>query len=244
MIDLKLAICISGAGTTMEQIYLACRSGRIRGVVPRIIICSDPSASGLTRAFKMGVPHSDIHICNPKDYDSREQFGLALLSILGLYKIDLIGQYGWRCLTPANVIRAYPNRIINQHPGSLDTGRADFGGDGMYGLRVIAAALYFFQMTGINPFTEATAHFITEDEQYDKGLVIKSSRIPILADDTPESLQTRVLLVEWETQIAALMDFAAGTVIPIRREIPLIPSDLIPLLNEAKRRAIADYPKG
>lgn len=235
---------ISGSGTTMEQIVLAVRSGALKGVVPSLVISSRAEAGGIQRAKQAGIPEEDILVIRPKDYATREAFGEALITACQARQIDVIGQYGWVPLTPANFITAYRGKIINQHPGPLDPGHPgyDFGGQGMYGMRVHCARLYFVRAVQRDFWTEATAHLVTEN--YDEGELLGVKRVEILSDDTPVTLKQRTLPVEWELQIDVLRQLAEGTLKPFRREERLVLPGEEGILATAKEVAGKLFPKG
>ena len=171
----------------------------------------------------------------------RETFGEEIIKECKKREVNLIGQYGWMVKTPDNVINAFPNMIINQHPGPLDpNGNGDFGGAGMFGMRVHQARLCFVRKVNDNFWTEATTHRVTSE--FDKGAVLKRKQVPILPDDTAETLQARVLPVEHEVQIETLQDFANGTVSEFKRENPLILKDEKKILEECKKLAKKMYP--
>ena len=94
----------------------------------------------------------------------------------------------------------------------------------------------------IKVWTEATAHRVTVN--FDEGKVVKRKQVPIFQNDTAETLQARVLPVEYEVQIETLRDFANGTVSEFNRETPLVLSDEESILEECKQLAIKIYPKG
>ena len=112
---------------------------------------------------------------------------------------DLICLAGYMRLLPAQVVQAYPMRILNIHPALLPL----FGGKGMYGLKVHQAAID----SGMK-ITGCTVHFV--DEGYDTGPIILQRCVPILDDDTPETLAARVLPLEHETYIEAIRLFVQG----------------------------------
>lgn len=241
MSKLKLALFISGGGTTASAIIKACFSDLLI-IDPVLIIANKKDIFGIDRLKQLGFRKIDIVVVNPKTYKYPNNFADNLLDECTKRKVDLIGQYGWLPLTPKKLIKYYKNRIINQHPGPLDTGRADFGGKGMYGRRVHAAVLYFRRMTKHDFWTEATTHFVTEE--FDKGYVIKRQQIKINSDDTIESLQEKVLPIEHKVQIEALKDFADGKVKGFKRNTPLIKKTELKILKEAKRIAEIYYPNG
>ncbi|MFA6324734.1 MAG: formyltransferase family protein [Candidatus Paceibacterota bacterium] len=252
---MNIALLISGGGTTMEAIIKATQNGTLKNVFPVLIIASNKNALGIEKAKKLGIKDGDILIINPKDFSDREEFGKKIIEESKKRNVDFIGQYGWMVMTPENVINTYKNMIVNQHPGPLDTGRSDFGGVGMYGMRVHQTRLCFVNKTGRparnafsiadgggNFWTEATAHRVTT--KFDEGVVLKRKQVPILEGDTAESLQQRVLPIEHEVQIELLKDFSEGKVAEFHREIPLVLEDEEDILKECKANAIKMYPKG
>ena len=247
---IKLALLISGGGTTMEAIIKACKNGKLTNIEPVLVIASKPDAGGIEKARALGISDKDILVINPKDFSAqggpasgwdRETFGEEIIKECKKREVNLIGQYGWMVKTPDNVINAFPNMIINQHPGPLDpNGNGDFGGAGMFGMRVHQARLCFVRKVNDNFWTEATTHRVTSE--FDKGAVLKRKQVPILPDDTAETLQARVLPVEHEVQIETLQDFANGTVSEFKRENPLILKDEKKILEECKKLAKKMYP--
>ncbi|HAQ02424.1 hypothetical protein A2467_02830 [Candidatus Nomurabacteria bacterium RIFOXYC2_FULL_36_8] len=250
---MRIALLISGGGTTMEAIIKACHSGVLSSVIPALVIASKENAGGIERASRLGIKEEDILVINPKSFETREKFGEKIIEECRKRNVDFIGQYGWMVMTPENVINEFEGMIINQHPGPLDTrqntsnsggqaGHLDFGGVGMYGMRVHQARLSFVQKVERDFWTEATAHRVTA--KFDEGVVLKRKQIPILPDDTAESLQARVLLVEHEVQIELLKDFVSGTVSEFHREVPLVLPEEEGILEECKKLAIKMYPNG
>jgi len=239
---MKIALLISGGGTTMEAIIKACQSKELPNVEPVLVIASNPQARGIHKAKNLGFKDEDIVILEPKAFATPDLFGEAIIAECQAHHVDFIGQYGWLAKTPSNVCMAYKDKIINQHPGPLDNGRPDFGGAGMYGMRVHAARLEFVKKTGHDFWTEATAHRVTE--VFDEGKIVKRKQMPIFQNDTPEILQARVLPIEHEVQIETLRDFANNTVTEFIREKPLILPEEETILQEAKEHARKLYPQG
>ncbi len=239
---MRIALLISGGGTTMEAIIKASQDGTLSGIVPSLVIASKEGIGGIDKARKLGIKDEDILVINPKSFESREQFGEKIIEECKKRNVDFIGQYGWLIMTPDNVINTFKDMITNQHPGPLDTGKLDFGGIGMFGMRVHQARLSFIQKTKRDFWTEATAHRVTA--KFDEGVILKRKQVPILPDDTAESLQKRVLPVEHEVQIETLKDFLNNTVSEFKRENPLILSGEEEILKECKKLAIKLYPNG
>lgn len=226
----------------MEAIIKATRDGRLEKIKPALVISSDSSAPGVAKALRLGIKKEDIVILKPKDFNTREEFGEKILLECKKRNIHLIGQYGWHYLTPKNVVEAFERKMINQHPGPLDTGRLDFGGAGMFGLRVHETRLQFVRRVGRDYWTEATAHFVTPE--FDKGSIVKRRAVEIFPEDTAETLQKRTLPAEHEVQIEALEDFSNNNVSIFTRKTPLVFPGEEKILEECKTLAKEKYPKG
>jgi phosphoribosylglycinamide formyltransferase-1 len=239
---MKIALLISGGGTTMEAIIKACKDSTLQNIVPVLVIASKPDAGGIQKARALGITDEDICIIEPKVFTTAEAFGEAILAECKARGVEFIGQYGWLAKTPDNVCDAYKGMIVNQHPGPLDNGRPDFGGAGMYGMRVHQARLEFVRKTAHDFWTEATAHRVTS--VFDEGKIVKRKQVPIFQNDTAETLQARVLPTEHEVQIETLRDFAQNTVTEFVREVPLVAEDEMAVLKESKEIAKKMYPNG
>ncbi len=233
---------VSGGGTTMEAIIKACKSGILKNVEPALIISSNPQAGAIKKALALGINGEDILIIDPKSFKSRDECGEIMLTEFRKRNINFVGHYGFLRLTPEKVVKEYEGRIVNQHNGPLDTGRPDFGGPGMFGLRVHEARLNFVRKVNRDFWTEATTHYATLE--FDKGTVVRRKKVEILPDDTAEILAARVLPVEHEVQIEALHDFSEGKVVEFHREIPLVRSGEEEILEECKEKAKKAYPNG
>jgi phosphoribosylglycinamide formyltransferase-1 len=216
---LRIAILISGGGTTMEKVLLACQSGEIAGLVT-LVIASNGSAGGIFKAQALGVPTIVIK----KNADCGGDallFGDRILeAIQRAGGADLIAQLGWLPTTPPNVIAAFLGRILNQHPGPLDPGYLGFGGQYMHGRAVHTAVLHFARSVK-RPFpTEATVHRVTEG--VDEGALLVTRLLNILFSDTPDTLAARLLPIEHELVVETIQRFATGRSVEIRRPAPLI----------------------
>lgn len=194
----RIAILVSGKGrgTNMEAIIRACQSGVIPQSEVVLVVGTRPDAPALARAEALGVP---TMIVNPRDFPDDSAYGDTLLWVLERVQPDLICLAGYMRLLPECVVKAYPNRIMNIHPALLP----QFGGKGMYGLRVHEAVL----QSGAKE-TGCTVHFV--DEHYDTGPIILQRAIPVLEGDTPETLAERLLPVEHATYVEAIRLFAEG----------------------------------
>ncbi|MBI4239582.1 hypothetical protein HY620_01175 [Candidatus Uhrbacteria bacterium] len=241
---LGLALFISGKGSTAAAVMQACRTGALLNrVKPACAVMNHDNAEGLDTLMNAGMEPRDIHIIPSREYKGRqEEFGEAILKRLHQYRVDCIGQYGWMVKTPENVIREYAGVMINQHPGPLDPGRPDFGGKGMYGMRVHCARLLFCRWTNRDFWTEAVAQRVADE--YDQGAVMYSRQVPILQEDDPYRLRERVLYEEYHVQITTLRMLAEGGSKVERRVTPLIRPEELPILERAKEIACMLFPKG
>ncbi len=232
----------------MQAILNACKSGVLSRVLPALIIASRPGIGGIQKALDAGIDEKDIVVIQRKDFVGaggfdENGFGEAILRECIKRNIDLISQNGWMVKTPPDVIKAYKNMMVNQHPGPIDPPRLGFGGQGMFGRRVHCAVLYFARTCGREfTCTEAVAQRV--DIDYDAGAVLKRQEVKILKTDDVISLQEKVLPVEHQVQIATLQDFANGTVEELTRPTPLILSGEEQLLEEAKKVAVMLFPHG
>ena len=194
----RIAILVSGPsrGSNMEAIIEACRDRRIPDSAVVAVIGARDDAPALHKAHALSVSTA---VVNPREFPEPDMYGDALLWVLQKAQPDLICLAGYMRLLPAQVVQAYPMRIMNIHPALLPL----FGGKGMYGLRVHQAAID----SGMK-ITGCTVHFV--DEGYDTGPIILQRCVPILDDDSPETLAARVLPLEHETYTEAIRLFVQG----------------------------------
>ncbi|MDP2720767.1 MAG: formyltransferase family protein [bacterium] len=243
--SLRIAMLISGGGTTMEQILMVCRlGGRLFGKVrPVLVIGSKHGIKGLDRAMGYGLElGKDIFVLEPKCYPDPSAFGEAILTLCQQRAVDLIGQYGWLPRTPVNVVETYRDRMINQHPGPLRPGRFGFGGKGMMGTAVHTAVLWFARNVGREfPYTEAVAQRVAIT--YDEGVLLNVRQVPILQGDDVSSLQERVLPQEHEIQVETLLAFAENRVQELDLPDIVLPEEA-DLLDQARKIATTLYPHG
>ena len=181
---LRVLVCVSGGGTNLQALIDSMESGAIKGAQIIRVISNNRNAYALERAGKHGIAAECI---SPKDYDSREEFNRAFLQAVDLAEPDLIVLAGFLVVIPPEMIAKYRNRIINIHPSLIPS----FCGTGCYGLKVHEKAL----ARGVK-VTGATVHFV--DEGTDTGPIILQKGVEILPDDTPQTLQKRVMeQAEW-----------------------------------------------
>lgn len=196
---LKLAVLVSGGGTNLQAIIDAIDAGTITNAEIDVVISNNANAYALERAKNHGIEGMCI---SPKAYESREQFNDALTQTIVDRGIDLVVLAGYLVIIPPQLIAAYKNRIINIHPSLIPS----FCGTGYYGLKVHEAAL----QRGVK-VTGATCHFV--DEGTDTGPIILQKAVDILPDDTPKSLQQRVMeQAEWVIMPKAIDLIANGKI--------------------------------
>ena len=181
---LRLAVLVSGGGTNLQAIMDSISDGRITNAQIAVVISNNAGAYALTRAEKYGA---EALVVSPKDYPSREEFNQALLDTLKEQGIDLVVLAGYLVVVPPCVIQEFENRIINIHPSLIPS----FCGTGCYGLHVHEKAL----ARGVR-VSGATVHFV--DEGTDTGPILLQKPVMVEQDDTPETLQRRIMeQAEW-----------------------------------------------
>ena len=196
---LKLAVRVSGGGTNLQATSDAIDAGTITKAKIDVGSSNNANAYALERAKNHGIEGMCI---SPKSYENREQFNDALTQTIVDRGIDLVVLAGYLVIIPPQLIAAYKNRIINIHPSLIPS----FCGTGYYGLKVHEAAL----KRGVK-VTGATCHFV--DEGTDTGPIILQKAVEILPDDTPKSLQQRVMeQAEWVIMPKAIDLIANGKI--------------------------------
>ena len=186
MLKTKIAVLVSGGGTNLQALI---DSSEINSGEIVLVVSNNPDAFALKRAEKAGIKTSVV----PKKGVEQAGFEKNLISVLEENGIELIILAGFMCILSESFTSKYPKRIINVHPSLIPS----FCGKGFYGLHVHEAALeYGVKVTG------ATVHYVNEIP--DGGEIILQKAVEILADDTPEILQKRVMeQAEWKLLPAA-----------------------------------------
>ena len=196
---IKLVVCVSGGGTNLQHIIDRISDGTIHEAEIVRVIANNADAYALERAGKAGI---DAVCVSPKSFDDRESFNQALLKAVDEVRPDLIVLAGFLVAIPPEMIRKYPDRIINIHPSLIPS----FCGVGYYGLHVHEKVLE----RGVK-ITGATVHFV--DEGMDSGPIILQKAVEVMNGDTPEVLQKRVMeQAEWIILPRAIELIAEGKV--------------------------------
>lgn len=196
---LKIAVLVSGGGTNLQAIIDGIESGAITNTEISVVISNNAGAYALERAKKHGI---EAVCLSPKSFATREEFNRALLEKLQSCGVDFIVLAGFLVVIPKIMVDAYPNRIINIHPSLIPS----FCGTGYYGLKVHEGVL----SRGVK-VTGATVHFV--DDGTDTGPIILQKPVEVREDDTPKSLQQRVMEeAEWVIMPQAIDLIANGRV--------------------------------
>jgi formyltetrahydrofolate-dependent phosphoribosylglycinamide formyltransferase len=190
---LKLAVLVSGSGTTLQNLLDAIRAGTLNASVD-IVIGSKPGLKGLERAADAKVMN---FVVDRSAYHDCASFSKQVFTLIDDAGADLVCLGGWLCLL--DIPDRYSGRVMNIHPALLPS----FGGKGMYGRRVHQAVLdHGCKVSG------CTVHFV--DASYDTGPIILQRTCPVLDDDTAETLAARVFVEEQVAYPEAVRLFQAG----------------------------------
>jgi formyltetrahydrofolate-dependent phosphoribosylglycinamide formyltransferase len=190
---IKVAVFISGSGSNLQSLIDHCAGTDFPAEIV-LVISSGKKAYGLERARKHSIP---AVVIRKKDFGSEEAYACEMLAAVKERRVDAICLAGYLKLVPPSIIKHFRDRILNIHPALLPK----HGGKGMYGIRVHQAVLEASE-TESGP----TVHVV--DEIYDHGAIYMQRKVPVLPDDTPETLQKRVLEVEHEIYPEALRKLA------------------------------------
>ena len=189
----RLAVLISGGGTTLINILKYIEQGRLNACVP-LVISSRSNVAGVEKAKAAGL---NVKTIRTKDYADIDEFSRRIEEELVAANVDLVIQAGWLCLW--KISERYINRVMNIHPALLPR----FGGKGMWGHHVHEAVL----KAGCK-ISGCTVHFCTNE--YDKGPIIIQRACEVKDDDSPETLAARVFEQECIAYPHAIKLFAEG----------------------------------
>ena len=181
----------------MQAIIDACKDGRINAS-PRVVISNNSRSNTLARARRVEIP--GYHISG-KTHPGPEQLDRGMLETLVKHGVNLVVLAGYIKLLGPRTISRYRGRILNIHPALLPK----FGGKGLYGRAVHEAVLAAGErVTGV------TIHLV--DEAYDRGPIVAQCEVPVMSDDTVESLGERVLKREHEFYVETLQKIESGEI--------------------------------
>ena len=181
----NIVVLVSGGGTNLQALIDAQENGIIKNGRITCVISSKQGVYALERAAKHGIPS---RVIPRKEYSDVAAYSKAILDAITEEKADLVVYAGFMTILDQQVVNAMPYRMMNVHPALIPS----FCGKGYYGLKVHEEAL----KKGVK-VTGATVHFVTE--VCDGGPIILQKPVEVLDDDTPETLQRRVMeQAEWQ----------------------------------------------
>jgi len=186
----RLGILLSGRGSNFMAIAEAIREGRLPGAEIAVVLSNLPDAAGLKIARELGLPAIAI----PSAGRKRAEHDAEVVAALRQHRVDLVCLAGYMRIISPEFVRAFPNRILNVHPALLPA---------FPGLDAQAQALEF----GVK-VAGCTVHFV--DEQMDHGAIILQRVVPVLDDDTPETLSARILEQEHIAYTEAIARVLSG----------------------------------
>lgn len=208
MNPLNIAVFCSGRGSNLQAILASISSGQTNARVV-VVISSSETAGALDIARSASIPGCFL---SAKQFADATAYSDHLLHLLQQHGTELVVLAGYLKIIPAAVVDRYEHRIINIHPALLPS----FGGKGLYGHFVHEAVLqYGCKVSGV------TVHLV--DKAYDTGAPLLQKCVPVLDDDTPETLAARVLTVEHEILPQAIQLFAQGRVQIQGRKTVILP---------------------
>jgi phosphoribosylglycinamide formyltransferase-1 len=193
---LNVAVFGSGRGSNFHAILDAIKGGRVPHTRIACVISNNPSAGILGVAQANSLPAYHL---SQKQFGTEEEFVDRMRALLHEHDVNFIALAGYMKLLPLRIIADYRGRIVNIHPALLPK----FGGRGMYGSHVHEAVL-----AAGETHSGATVHLV--DEVYDHGTILLQKTVPVLKNDSVESLAARVLQVEHEIYPEAIRQFALG----------------------------------
>jgi len=192
---MNLGFFASHGGSNMQALIDATKRGEL-DARPALLISNNRNSQATVRAQQEGMPFLVMNSVTHPDFDALDQ---AMLDALREHEVDLIILAGYMKMIGPKVLEAYDNRILNIHPALLPK----FGGHGMFGQHVHKAVLDAGErVTGV------TIHLV--NSEYDEGRIIAQAEVPVMPDDTVESLAARVLKKEHQFFAKTLQDVASG----------------------------------
>lgn len=193
----RIAVLVSGGGTNLQALIDAQSRNELGGGEIVAVISSKEGAYALERGAKAGIPG---YVIPRKQFDTNRAMTVALVEKLRELDVDLVVLAGCMVIFTEELAEAYPNAIMNVHPALIPS----FCGEGFYGLHVHEAALaYGVKLSG------ATVHFVSAE--CDGGPIIAQKSVPVMENDTPETLQRRIMeQAEWKLLPEAVSLFCQG----------------------------------
>lgn len=173
---LKLGIMASGSGSNFEAIAQAIARQELQAQM-QVLVYNNPNAKAAARADRLGVPKV---LLNHREFSSREALDQAIVKVMREYQVDWIIMAGWMRVITQELIEAFPRRILNIHPSLLPS---------FPGAKAIEQAL----ATGVK-ITGCTVHYV--ELEVDSGPIIMQAAVPVLPNDSLETLHQRIQVQE------------------------------------------------
>jgi phosphoribosylglycinamide formyltransferase-1 len=196
---MNIGFLASHGGSNMQAIIDACKSGKLQAL-PAVVISNNSNSGAIARAKTEGVPY---YYLSGKTHPGPGELDDAILDAFLLHSVDIVVLAGYMKKLGPKILTHFRGRILNVHPALLPK----FGGEGMFGIHVHEAVIAAGEKE-----SGVTIHFV--DEQYDTGAILAQTRVPVMPDDTPETLAARVLEQEHILYAETLQRIVTG-------EIPL-----------------------
>jgi phosphoribosylglycinamide formyltransferase-1 len=195
----RIAVLVSGGGTNLQALIDAQKNHALGGGEIVAVISTNDNAYALERAKGAEIAG---YVLARKQFDSNQAITIALVEMLRSLNIDLVVLAGCMVIFTRELVDAFPNAVMNVHPALIPS----FCGEGFYGLRVHEAAIaYGVKLSG------ATVHFVSEE--CDGGPIIAQKAVAVLDDDTPHTLQKRIMEeAEWKLLPEAVSLFCQGKI--------------------------------
>lgn len=195
--SLSIGVLSSHEGTNLQSIIDACNEGWLHARV-RVVVCNNSRAMAIERARREGIPFRHI---SGRTHPDPHELDTAIASAFEEHGVELVVLAGYMKKLGPRTLDRYRGRILNIHPALLPR----FGGEGMYGSRVHEAVL-----DSGDAVSGVTVHLV--DEDYDRGPIVAQRKVPVLVDDTPDSLARRVLEQEHAIYPETLQMIASGEI--------------------------------
>jgi phosphoribosylglycinamide formyltransferase 1 len=181
---LKIGVLASGAGSNFEAIAQAISQGHLSAQI-EVLVYNNPLAKVAVRSQQYSIP---AQLLNHRDYPTREALDQAIVELFQNYGVELVVMAGWmRVVTPV-LLEAFPNRVLNIHPSLLPSFK---------GIRAVEQAI----AAGVK-ITGCTAHWVVPE--VDSGEILVQAAVPVLPEDTPDTLHARIQVQEHRVIVAAI----------------------------------------
>jgi phosphoribosylglycinamide formyltransferase 1 len=194
---MNIGFLASHGGSNMQAIIDACKSGRLKAT-PAVVISNNSDSGAIARAKTEGVPY---HYLSGRTHPGPGELDEAILNAFLRHQVDIVVLAGYMKKLGPRTLAHFRGRILNIHPALLPK----FGGEGMWGVHVHEAVIAAGEKE-----SGVSIHFV--DENYDTGAIIAQTRVPVMPDDTPETLAARVLIQEHILYPATLQKIVTGEI--------------------------------